>query len=106
MQGEGAWAWRDDVVGWAGNEVSLIYQGETLRLDRLVQRRDGQHAGQWWVLDYKSALAPQHQPPLVQQLRHYQAAVQALYPQDLVKAAFLTPQGAVIELHDAPAEFE
>ena len=106
LQGEGAWAWRDDVVGWAGNEVSLIYQGETLRLDRLVQRRDGQHAGQWWVLDYKSALAPQHQPLLVQQLRHYQAAVQALYPQDLVKAAFLTPQGAVIELHDAPAEFE
>ena len=106
LEGEGAWAWRADVVGWAGNEVSLIYQGETLRLDRLVQRRDGQQAGQWWVLDYKSALAPQHQPLLVQQLRHYQAAVQALYPQDLVKAAFLTPQGAVIALHDAPAEFE
>ena len=106
MQGEGAWAWRADVVGWAGNEVSLLYQGETLRLDRLVQRRDGQQAGHWWVLDYKSALAPQRQPALVQQLRHYQAAVQALYPQDLVKAAFLTPQGAVIELHDAPNEFE
>lgn len=106
LQGEGAWAWRADVVGWAGNEVSLVYQGETLRLDRLVQRCDGQHAGHWWVLDYKSALAPQQQPALVQQLRHYQAAVQALYPQDQVKAAFLTPQGAVIELFDAPAEFE
>ena len=98
LRGEGAWAWDPAVVIWQGNEVDLCYQGQTLRLDRLVQRQDGEHAGQWWVLDYKSARSPQDQPALVQQLRGYRAAVQAIYPNALVKAAFLTASGDLIEV--------
>jgi ATP-dependent helicase/nuclease subunit A len=98
LQGEGAWAWNPSLLGWQGNEVELMVQGESRRLDRLVQRRDGEHAGHWWVLDYKSAHAPQEQPELVAQLRQYQSAVQAIYPGEVVRAAFLTPLGAVIEV--------
>jgi ATP-dependent helicase/nuclease subunit A len=98
LQGEGAWAWDGAVVAWQGNEVELMYRGETLRLDRLVQRRDGDNTGHWWVLDYKSAQAPQSQPALVTQLRDYRAAVQAVYPDEVVRAAFLTAQGALVEV--------
>jgi ATP-dependent helicase/nuclease subunit A len=95
LQGEAAWAWDSALLAWQGNEVELMHRGQVLRLDRLVQRRD---AGHWWVLDYKSAQAPQDQPALVAQLLDYRAAVQTIYPDAVVKAAFLTAQGAVIEL--------
>jgi ATP-dependent helicase/nuclease subunit A len=98
LQGEAAWAWDQTRLSWHGNEVELMYQGQTLRLDRLVQRKDAAQPGHWWVLDYKSALAPQEQPELVAQLCGYQAAVQAIYPNDVVRAAFLTPQGALLEV--------
>ena len=98
LQGEGAWAWDKAVLAWQGNEVDLMVQGEPLRLDRLVQRKDADNAGHWWVLDYKSAQAPQDQPELVAQLRAYRAAVQAIYPDAVVKAAFLTAQGALMEI--------
>ncbi|MDD5333470.1 MAG: UvrD-helicase domain-containing protein [Rhodoferax sp.] len=100
LQGAGAWAWDPGVLGWQGNEVELQYQGQTLRLDRLVQRKDGTHAGHWWVLDYKSAESPQEQPELVAQLCHYRAAVQSMYPDAVVKAAFLSAPGALLELED------
>ncbi len=96
--GEGAWAWSRDAVAWQGNEVDLVYQGQPLRLDRLVRRQDVGYEDQWWVLDYKSAIAPQQQPALVAQLRAYRAAVQLIYPGATVKAAFLTGQGSVVEL--------
>ncbi len=96
--GEAAWAWDSQVVGWQGNEVELVYAGQTLRLDRLVQRRDAAHAGQWWVLDYKSASTPQRQPELVAQLQAYKAALAAIYPGEPVRAAFLTAQGALLEV--------
>ena len=98
LQGEGAWAWDPVIVGWRGNEVELSHQGEFLRLDRLVQRQDADNAGHWWVLDYKSSGAPQQQPDFVAQLMRYRAAVQAIYPQGVVRAAFLTAQGALIEV--------
>lgn len=95
LQGAGAWVWDHAVVGWQENEVELMYQGEPLRLDRLVQRKD---TLDWWVLDYKSAHAPQHMPELVAQLQNYRNAVQAIYPDATVKAAFLTGQGELVEL--------
>ena len=98
FQGEGAWAWRQDVVAWGGSEVDLVYKGQPLRLDRLVQRKDAGYENQWWVLDYKSAEAPQDQPALIVQLRTYRAAVQRIYPRAVVKAAFLTGLGTVVEL--------
>ena len=100
LQGAAAWAWDPACVAWAGNEVGISYQAQYRQIDRLVQRCDAGHAGQWWVLDYKSAAAPLAQAALRAQLRDYRIAVQAIYPGAPVRAAFLTPQGAVIELED------
>jgi ATP-dependent helicase/nuclease subunit A len=98
LAGQGAWAWNADVMAWQGNEVELFHGGQLLRLDRLVQRRDAGHEGHWWVLDYKSNAAPQRLPELVATMQAYSAAVQELHPGQTVKAAFLTPQGAVLEV--------
>ena len=95
LQGDGAWVWDEAVVGWQGNEVELMYQGEPYRLDRLVRRKD---SGHWWVLDFKSTGSPQRQPALVQQMQTYRSAVQQAYPDDIVRAAFLTATGELIEL--------
>ena len=95
LQGEGAWAWDTGLVGWQGNEVELSYQGDTLRLDRLVRRSD---TGEWWVLDYKSPHTPQDDPALVSQLQNYRDAVRAIYPHAAVRAAFLTAAGKLVEL--------
>ncbi|MFZ4478668.1 MAG: UvrD-helicase domain-containing protein [Rhodoferax sp.] len=100
LQGAAAWAWDAAVLAWSGNETGLMYQGEFRRIDRLVQRRDGAHAGEWWVLDYKSEQSPQHRAELVAQLHGYRLAVQAIYPEQRVRAAFLTAQGGLIELKD------
>ena len=81
---------------WQGNEVELTHQGQTLRLDRLVQRKDAGHVGQWWVLDYKSASNPQLQADLVVKMRAYQSALAAIYLGQTVKAAFLTADGKVM----------
>ena len=94
LQGEGAWAWDASKVAWQGNEVELLHNGVTLRLDRLVQR---QGDGAWWVLDYKSASNPLADPALRAQLASYRLAVQAVYPQATVRAAFLTGDGKLQE---------
>ena len=98
LAGAGAWAWSAQAIAWQGDEVELFHAGQPLRLDRLVQRRDAGHEGHWWVLDYKSSAAPQHDAQLMEKMRSYRAAVQALHPGQTVKAAFLTPQGAVLEV--------
>ena len=50
------------------------------------------------MLDYKSAPEPELQPALLVQMRTYRAAVQRIYPQATVRAAFLTGLGTVVEL--------
>lgn len=97
LHGEGAWAW-SDAVAWQGNEVDVVYKGQALRMDRLVRRQDAGYEGQWWVLDYKTAPAPELQPALIAQMRTYRAAVQLIYPDATVKAAFLTGLGTMVEL--------
>jgi ATP-dependent helicase/nuclease subunit A len=96
LAGDGSWAWDLAVIAWQGNEVELTHEGQTLRLDRLVQRKDASHAGHWWVLDYKSAARPERQAGLVAKMQTYIAAVSAIYPDQVVKAAFLTADGAVV----------
>lgn len=93
LAGEGSWAWDAAQVDWQANEVELHADGDLLRLDRLVRRRG---SGEWWVLDFKSAAAPERQPLLVEQMRRYRAAVAAAYPGATVKTAFLTAQGAMV----------
>ena len=94
VQGQGAWAWQSGLVDFAGSEVDIMVQGALMRLDRLVLRRD---TGEWWVLDFKSNLAPQHDASLLKQLHTYRAAVSSIYPDRVVRAAFLTPAGVLIE---------
>ena len=96
LQGEGAWAWDTAQLQWHANEVTLAHRGRTLRLDRLVQHRS---SGAWWVLDYKSTATPQLHAELCAQLLGYRAAVAQAYPGHTVRAAFLTAQGALIEIH-------
>ncbi len=93
LAGEGAWAWDPRVVEWQGNEVPMSFEGRSIRLDRLVKRRD---TGEWWVLDYKSEYAPEKNAELLAQMRDYRAAVSRAYPQDGVKAAFLTGEGRLV----------
>ncbi len=96
LAGEAAWAWDSRQIDWEANEVALCDdKNRILRLDRLVRHRA---SGVWWVLDYKSTGQPLAQPELVAQLRRYRAAVRAAQPGQGVKAAFLTPDGAVLEL--------
>ncbi len=93
--GEGAWAWDERMIDWHGNEVTLIHEGEVLRIDRLVRHRE---SSVWWVLDYKSATAPERDVALIAQMQRYRVAVQYAYPGATVRAAFLTGQGQLIEI--------
>ena len=95
--GEGRWAWDSAMIDWQGNEVTLLNGGETLRLDRLVRRRD---TGDWWVLDYKSAYRPEEQPGLLDQMNRYREAVKKANPGAVVRVAFLTGEGRVVEVGD------
>ena len=95
LTGDAAWAWNGELIQWQGNEVALTWQGHSLRLDRLVQRRD---SGEWWVLDYKSSAHAQADAALVAQLRSYREAVQAAYPGATVRAAFLSASGRLFEI--------
>ena len=93
--GAGAWVWDDRRVDWHGNEVTLVHQGETLRIDRLVRERD---SGAWWILDYKSAARPERDATLIAQMQRYRVAVQHAYPGATVRVAFLTGQGELVNL--------
>jgi ATP-dependent helicase/nuclease subunit A len=95
LGGSGAWAWNPAEIDWHGNEVALNHQGQALRLDRLVRHRA---SGEWWVLDFKSALQPERHAELVHQLRNYREAVRKLVPGAVVRAAFLAGNGGVAEI--------
>jgi ATP-dependent helicase/nuclease subunit A len=97
LQGDAVWAWDPAIVAWSGNEVELQFEGQLLRMDRLLQRSDNGH---WWVLDYKSAWTPQDDPQLRSQLRSYRRALRAIYPDAVVRAAFLTAPGRFYELEE------
>jgi len=86
-------------LAWAGNEVPMAGVGEqagqVLRIDRLVRTLGD--APTWWVLDYKLDAAPQRVPAYCDQLAAYRRAVQAVQPGDLVRAAFVSGAGELIE---------
>jgi ATP-dependent helicase/nuclease subunit A len=106
LAGEGAWAWDAALVDTAINEAPLRYQGQSLRIDRLVRCHNPPGRAGWWVLDYKSAAQPERQPALMAQLRRYRAAVQGQAPGDRVWAAFLTGDGRMVPVPEdgSPAE--
>ncbi len=90
--GEAAWVWHD--TQYAANEVELAWQGQLLRLDRLVQQAS---TGTWWVIDYKSALEPLQDASLRQQLSTYWTAVKSIREGEEVRAAFVGADGRLHE---------
>ncbi|MGB3071326.1 MAG: UvrD-helicase domain-containing protein [Ottowia sp.] len=97
LRGEGAWAWDAGQVLEQFNEVELLYQGQRLRIDRLVRRSAGPHGPEaWWVLDYKSAARPEGNPLLQEQMARYRKAVEQTYPALAVIAAFLSADGRMV----------
>jgi ATP-dependent helicase/nuclease subunit A len=52
----------------------------------------------WWVIDYKSAAAPEQVQELREQLGSYRQAVQAANPSSQIKAAFIAAQGRLVEI--------
>jgi len=85
-------------IEWAANELPLVWQGEQLRLDRLVKRCGADGRTQWWVLDHKTQHDPGAVPANLAQLSRYREAVQALNPGDDVQAAFITGAGELVVL--------
>jgi ATP-dependent helicase/nuclease subunit A len=82
---------------WAGNEVELADAAGALRIDRLVCV-DAPAGPQWWVLDYKLALAPGEVAAYRAQLARYRDAVRGLRPGETVRAAFVAGDGGLVEL--------
>jgi ATP-dependent helicase/nuclease subunit A len=89
----------DEALRWAGNEVPLSWQGQSLRIDRLVALQDAP-AGRvtWWVLDYKLQSDPASVAAYREQMGRYCAAVAALQPGDSVRGGFITGQGELVEV--------
>ncbi len=99
VQGPAAWAWDAQHISWQGNEVGVSWQGDNFRIDRLVLRNaHGNEPACWWVLDYKSALHPERQQALMQQLQQYRQILQTLHPNTPVRAAFVAANGECIEV--------
>jgi ATP-dependent helicase/nuclease subunit A len=86
-------------LAWAGNEVAVSWEGQDMRLDRLVCRHEN-GAPTWWVLDYKLHGAPEQNLEYLEQLRRYRSAVQLLQPGEQVRAALITGQGRLIDCTD------
>ena len=89
-----------EALAWAGNEVPVAIDGQSGRIDRLVQLRAD---ACWWVLDFKLNHRPQALPELRQQLAQYAAAVAAQQPGATVRAAFISAEGKLLELAWAQA---
>lgn len=82
---------------WAGNEVPVLVQGQNQRIDRLVALEEGGHTT-WWVLDYKLHPLPHTVYAYREQLAAYQQAIQSLQTSDVVRAAFITGEGVVVDV--------
>ena len=86
-------------IAWAGNEVPIVWRGETLRIDRLVALRGaGGGAREWWVLDYKLQHAPAEVAAYRAQVAGYREAVAGLQTGERVRAGLVTGRGEFIEV--------
>ncbi|MGZ5858737.1 MAG: PD-(D/E)XK nuclease family protein, partial [Burkholderiaceae bacterium] len=79
----------------ACNEMEVLYGGEFLRFDRVVQSDDA-----IWILDYKRNVFENDRDAHQAQLASYQAAARAVYPNKKIKAALITTDGRFLELAD------
>jgi ATP-dependent helicase/nuclease subunit A len=94
---DGARFFRGPQIRWSGNEVSIGDDGEVLRIDRLALV-DEPGGPVWWVLDYKLSHAPEALDAYRAQLLRYRAAVARAQPGEIVRCAFVTGAGRVVEV--------
>ena len=77
--------------------MSIGDEGEVLRIDRLAHV-DEAGGPVWWVLDYKLSHAPEALDAYRAQLLRYRAAVARAQPGEIVRCAFITGEGRVVEV--------
>jgi ATP-dependent helicase/nuclease subunit A len=77
--------------------VSIGDEGEVLRIDRLALVDEG-GGPVWWVLDYKLSHAPEELDAYRAQLLRYRTAVARAQPAEIVRCAFVTGEGRVVEV--------
>jgi len=94
---DGARFFRGPQIRWSGNEVSIGDAGEVLRIDRLALV-DEACGPVWWVLDYKLGHAPEELDAYRAQLLRYRAAVARAQQGEIVRCAFVTGEGRVVEV--------
>ncbi len=94
---DGARFFRGPQIRWSGNEVSISDAGEVLRIDRLALVDDADGPA-WWVLDYKLSHAPEELDEYRAQLLRYRAAVARAQPGEVVRCAFVTGDGRLVEV--------
>ncbi len=95
VQGPAAWVWDAALLAHWDNEAEIRWAGQWLRMDRVVRHRD---SGHWWVLDFKSALEPQRQAALREQMALYRRAMRGVYPDEIVRLAFINAAGEWMEV--------
>ena len=89
VQGDAAWTWDSAQVARAYAEVEVRWQGELVRMDRVVQDKQGA----WLILDFKSSRYPNQQPEGVEQVKRYVQAWSAAYPNAVVKGSLVGSDG-------------
>lgn len=78
---------------FARNEMDVVYQGQLLRIDRLVAFEQ-----EIWILDYKRQLLESERLDYSSQLQNYVKAVEGIYVGKKIKAALILFDGSTIEI--------
>jgi ATP-dependent helicase/nuclease subunit A len=86
---------------YARNEMEMLFDGEILRLDRLVMFEDD-----LWVLDYKRHYFAHQHADYQQQMARYQRACETLFPNQRVRTALITVDGKLWEMDGSSAAME
>jgi len=78
---------------FARNEMEIVIQQKTVRLDRVVVFNDAV-----WVLDFKRQLLEIERADYEMQLNEYSTALRQIYQQEKICAGFILADGNLVEL--------
>lgn len=78
---------------YARNELDVMFQGQVLRIDRLVVMKD-----EIWILDYKRQLLDSAREDYAQQLNEYCQAIESVYEGKIIRAALILVSGEMVEM--------
>lgn len=85
------------LIQFARNELSIVYDDQLLRIDRLVMNK-AEAGGGLWILDYKRQLLDSELSAYRTQLQRYKAAVQSVYQATEVRTALILADGRLCEI--------